>query len=307
MLLIRKLLYNHKWPDISEQTYTEHYNKYNGSVITHPDITKKISKLINIDLKFKGYYKNNILIAAAPVWDKHELCLKTALKKNNLKKHIDLGNAFTRLPIKNDINDIDNIPMPFTAEYLIIPDNLNIKLLNIKASKDKYIAIAKPADTWKKKVKYNRNRAKKIFLDNNKTSIKPISDFDSELLANWYLELFAKRWGFTATGAKLIPSIFNTLKDYLFGHILFYNNKPIAIQYILAVINKNYFNLEYINGGYDPSYENLSPGSILTAINIEHASNIALEKNLELFYSFGKYSDNYKKIWCNPVNIYRLT
>jgi len=287
------------WQQIDKQTYQQAYEQYGGSVITHPEIITKISAIIDIPLTYQATYTENKLIAAIPTWGKYIAGHKQALKKTGKKSLIDYGNAEIILPIAPE----HKITLPITADNISEINHPQIN--NLKPSKQKQIALAKnPQTQLNKKFRYNRKREWQQLQQKGATS-QNIQTVTPEEISNTYLNLFHQRWGFQAASAQNMQKTITALHPWLHGQIITIKDKPIAIQIIYAIETKHWHSLEYVNGGYDPAWQQHSPGSILTYLNLTQAQEKATKTQKKLRYSFGKADDPYKLRWCTLHNIYQ--
>ena len=64
--------------------------------------------------------------------------------------------------------------------------------------------------------------------------------------------------------------------------------------------------MEYVNGGVDPAFSALSPGSVLTYLNTQQAWALSGSTAKNLRYSFGKADNEYKDRWCSQSAIYSV-
>jgi len=289
-----------QWTSIDNILYTKAYQQYGGSFITHPDVITTLSTLTDMPLSFLGQYENNQLVGAIPIWGKYLAGSKTALKHAGKKKIIDTGNPQVTLPLATN----HSFHLPVKAEGITLHHKTQIT--NLKPSKLKALAIAKnPQKDWRKKFRYNRSRELKAFQAAN-GRLEPIEALSPTQIASHYLTLFEKRWGFPACSAPYMHKNLTVLAPWLTGHTLQIQGNIIAIQILYAIETPFYFTVEFINGGYDPTWQQYSPGSILTYLNVSQAANTAKKLGKPLRYSFGKADNNYKKYWCHTEPLYRV-
>ncbi|EPN57973.1 hypothetical protein A244_11190, partial [Pseudomonas syringae pv. actinidiae ICMP 18807] len=137
-------------------------------------------------------------------------------------------------------------------------------------------------------------------------TVRPVSEFSSAELASMYCDLFQRRWGFEATGARHKAEVIELLRDLLIGSVVFLNDAPIAIQLVYRVEAPQWVSIEYVNGGVDPETRDFSPGSVLSFVNTQSAWEDARALGKALRFSFGRADREYKDRWCNPVPVFQL-
>ena len=69
-------------------------------------------------------------------------------------------------------------------------------------------------------------------------------------LADIYLELFERRWGVKPDNKQQMVDMITSLRDMIFGYVLFYNGQPCAFQFITGRTAPNGFALT-MSTGYD--------------------------------------------------------
>ena len=134
---------------------------------------------------------------------------------------------------------------------------------------------------------------------------QPIQSCSPEELASTYRRLFELRWGFATPAGTALEQVFSLLHPYMTGSLLRMDGLPIAIQILYRVEAPEWISVEYINGGVDPAFQNLSPGSVLTFINTQAALQDASQRHKPLRYSFGRADRDYKMRWCRAVPVFR--
>lgn len=70
-------------------------------------------------------------------------------------------------------------------------------------------------------------------------------------LADIYLELFERRWGVKPDNKQQMVDMITSLRDMIFGYVLFYNGQPCAFQFITRADSPKWICFDYVNGGYD--------------------------------------------------------
>lgn len=285
------------WQEASLENYREAYAKFGGSFITHPDVLVAISDIANMPLRFLKQENQGVLIGAIAVWDKFLAGSKNGLKKAGKRSLIDIGNAEIILPLSAD----DTFTLRHKADNV---SGLHSNILNA-APADYEIAFAKPHMQCSKKFRYNQRRELRLIEEAGAT-YQPIQELSALEISQTYKTLFKKRWDFEAKGHQTLDDTIEKLKPFLIGYVLKLEGKPIAIQLVYMTESPNWLSIEYLNGGVDTDYQQLSPGSVLTYLNTQLAESLATEKNKSWRYSFGISDRDYKSRWCNPSPILHI-
>jgi len=291
------------WQIINLEDYTQVYEQFGGSVITHPQIIKELSALCDIKVTYFGLEakeqnkQNGQLIAAFAAWDKYLALSKQVLKKRKIPRLFDLGNSEVIIPTAKNAR----FNLPVKCEVISALNTANIG--NLKQA-DKSLALAKSFDLHGKKSISTKRRKLRQLNDNN-AHLVPINDFSADRQAAIYRELFKLRFGFNPKGINHLTEVFTIMRDFMQGFVIMHNDNPLAIQIIYAVESPTYLSYEYINGGVNPNIlHNYSPGTVLYFVNLQQAFKRANELNKDLRYSFGLLDNPYKESWCESHPIY---
>jgi len=219
------------------------------------------------------------------------------LKRAGKKALFDLGNAEIILPAAADAG----APLRHAARYL---SQLNQGRFDGLKAQQEQLAMARAPEELSKKFRYNQRRELRL-LEEAGGVVRPISDFTAPQIAAMYCDLFARRWGFPATGAERMGDVLARLQSLLIGSVLLLDDKAIAIQLVYRVEAPEWVSVEYINGGVDPETKAFSPGSVLSFLNTQAAWEDARARNKPLRFSFGRADREYKDRWCNPVPVFQ--
>jgi len=139
--------------------------------------------------------------------------------------------------------------------------------------------------------------------------ILDVESLSTKDICEAYLKLFKLRWK-----DKLRPfpkeNLFETIERFrhmLFGSALALNEEIIAIDLIFKSETIDWIYFDDINGGYNPSYSELSVGSVLLWENYNRAKELCQLGNKKLIFSLGKYREEweYKKTWCEVLPLRR--
>ena len=303
MGMLSRLFFNRKkgWSEINFQQYQSAYQQYAGSVLTHPEFVQAMSAVTQIETTFYGWFEDEQLIAATPVWGKYLAGHKKALKKASCRHKVDMGNAEVILPIAKQIQ----LTLPCRADHVSCVNQSQIKALK-KMSGDGLAMLKSYSDgDFSKKFKYNQRREQRLLIEAG-CAIQEIQEFTNEQIVSMYDELFAMRFGKSPKAISTLAEFLSYVRPFLFGHVLLMNNKAIAMQIVYLVETATHISAEYINGGVNTGYLELSPGSVLTFINTQAAEQYAITREKPLRYSFGHADTGYKSRWCHNSAIFRV-
>lgn len=286
------------WQAIAASDYAAAYAEFGGSVQTHPLVVAELSQLANVTPRYLGWYADGQLQGAIATWGRFIASSKEALKALGKKGLFDLGNGEIILPIR----PAANLPVRHAGRYC---SELNQgKVATLKAQAEE-LAMARAPEDYSKKFRYNQRRELRL-LEEAGGLIKPVADYSPEQFAAIYCQLFAERWGFTATGAASMPEVLRRLWPLVTGHVLELDGQPIAIQLLYAAESPDWLSVEYVNGGVDPQARDFSPGSVLSFINTQALWERARAAGKPLRYSFGRADREYKERWCHRVPVFQL-
>jgi len=285
------------WSVIDGPVYADAWQRYGGSVATHPQVVEQLADLAQIPVRYLGWHHNGELKAAIPAWGRHLALSKDVLKRHGKKGLFDLGNAEIILPAASDAG----APLRHAARYL---SELNQGRFSGLQAQTEQLAMARPHEDLSKKFRYNQRRELRL-LEEAGGVVRPISDFGAAEIAAMYCDLFQRRWGFPATGATRMAEVLERLRELLIGSVLLLEGAPIAIQLVYRVEAPEWISVEYVNGGVDPQTKAFSPGSVLSFLNTQAAWEDARARNKPLRFSFGRADREYKDRWCNPVPVFQ--
>jgi hypothetical protein len=286
------------WTPIDAAAYGQVWQRFGGSVATHPLVVERLAGLADIPVRYLGWQQDGDLQAAIPTWGRSLALSKDVLKRQGKKGLFDLGNAELILPVAAGAQ----VPLRHRARYL--SSLLEGRVSTLKPQPES-LAMARAPEDLSKKFRYNQRRELRL-LEEAGGVVRPVSDFTSAELASMYCDLFQRRWGFAATGAERMADVIELLRELLIGSVVFLNEAPIAIQLVYRVEAPEWISVEYINGGVDPQTRDFSPGSILSFLNTQSAWEHARAANKPLRFSFGRADREYKDRWCNSVAVFQI-
>ena len=283
------------WSVVDAPAYHEAWQRFGGSVATHPDIIERLAGLAQIPVRYLAWEQGGELNACIATWGRDLALSKDVLKRSGKKGLFDLGNAELILPAATDAQ----APLRQRARYLSTLNEGRFSGLKPQAEQ---LAMARTPEELSKKFRYNQRRELRL-LEEAGGVVRPVSEFSSTELAAIYCDLFLRRWGFVATGAERLAEVIELLREWLIGSVIFLNDAPIAIQLVYRVESPEWISVEYVNGGVDPETRAFSPGSVLSFLNTQSAWEQAREVGKPLRFSFGRADREYKERWCNPVQV----
>ncbi|WP_442110284.1 antimicrobial resistance protein Mig-14 [Pseudomonas sp. NUPR-001] len=286
------------WSEIDGAAYAQAWQRFGGSVATHPLVVEQLAELAQIPVRYLGWQRDGELKAAIPTWGRYLALSKDVLKRHGKKGLYDLGNAELILPAAADAQ----APLRHAGRYL---SELNQGRFTQLKPQAESLAMARTPEELSKKFRYNQRRELRL-LEEAGGQVRPVSSFTSSELAAIYCDLFQRRWGFPATGAERMAEVIERLRELLIGSVLFLEDAPIAIQLVYRVEAPEWISVEYINGGVDPQTKAFSPGSVLSFLNTQAAWEDARARNKPLRFSFGRADREYKDRWCNPVPVFQV-
>ncbi|MGY2362158.1 antimicrobial resistance protein Mig-14 [Pseudomonas azotoformans] len=286
------------WCVVDAPTYNEAWQRFGGSVATHPQVIERLAGLAQIPVRYLAWEQAGELKACIATWGRDLALSKDVLKRSGKKGLFDLGNAEVILPAAADAQ----APLRQRARYLSTLNEGRFSGLKPQAEQ---LAMARTPEELSKKFRYNQRRELRL-LEEAGGVVRPVSEFSSAELAAIYCDLFLRRWGFTATGAERLAEVIELMREWLIGSVIFLNDAPIAIQLVYRVESPEWISVEYVNGGVDPETRAFSPGSVLSFLNTQSAWEQAREVGKPLRFSFGRADREYKDRWCNPVQVFSV-
>ncbi|GHU15127.1 hypothetical protein FACS189441_6350 [Betaproteobacteria bacterium] len=279
------------WQEIDAALYARIWQRFGGSVATHPMVVEQLADLAEIPVRYLGWRMNEDWQAAMPTWGRYLALDKRVLKQQGKKGLFDLGNAEIILPVAPEAR----ISLCHHARYLSELHTHNI--VTAKPQREQ-LALTRAPEDFSGKFRYNQRRERRL-AEAAGGEIRFAKDFSPAEFAALYLALFQRRWGFAATGKAHMAEVFTRLQTHLSGAALFINDTPVAVQVLYRAESPNWLSVEYINGGVDPQSRDFSPGSVLSYANTQAAWDDARALEKPLRYSFGRADRDYKMLWCH--------
>lgn len=286
------------WTPIDAVSYAEAWQRFGGSVATHPQVVERLAALAGLPVRYLGWLSNGELQAAIPTWGRHLALSKDVLKQQGKRGLYDLGNAESILPIARDAR----VQLRHKVRYVSV---LNAPQIATLREQPEGLALAREPEEYSKKFRYNQRREQRL-LEEAGGVIRPMLALSATEQAVIYADLFQRRWGFEATGKAHLAEVFSLMRDFMTGSLVYLGDEPVAIQILYRVEAPQWVSVEYINGGVDPQNREFSPGSVLSFVNTQNAWAEARAMGKPLRYSFGRADREYKDRWCNRVPVYQV-
>jgi hypothetical protein len=239
------------WTVIDAAAYAQAWQRFGGSVATHPVVVERLAALARIPVRYLGCFADGQLLAAIPCWGRHLALSKEVLKQRGQRGLFDLGNAEVILPIAEQAS----VTLRWRMHYL---SELNAGRVSRPTPQPQGLALARAPEEYSKKFRYNQRRELRL-LEEAGGSLRPMLDFSAPEQARIYADLFERRWGFAARGKAHLSEVFALLREFMTGSVLLRHEQPIAIQILYRVEAPGWISLEYINGGVDPAKQRAQP------------------------------------------------
>lgn len=287
------------WTLIDAPAYEQTWQRFGGSVATHPQVVERLSGLARMPVRYLGWEAGGEIVAAVPCWGRHLALSKDVLKRQGKRGLFDLGNAEIILPVAEGAQ----VPLRQKARYV---SQLNSGTLLGLKEQTEGLALARAPEDYSRKFRYNQRREQRL-LEEAGGVVRPMSELSAEQQAQVYGDLFQRRWNFPVPGQQHLAEVFSLMREFMSGHVVEIDGAPVAIQILYKVQAPQWVSLEYINGGVDPQSREFSPGSVLSFVNTQHEWELARAQGKPLRYSFGRADREYKDRWCHTVPVYQVS
>ncbi|MBC6573309.1 antimicrobial resistance protein Mig-14 [Escherichia coli] len=283
------------WEPSTFCIYKNAFEKYGGSVNMHPAVVSYFMKYHAWEIEFFHYKKGGDIKGA------YFLC-------NG--KQIGIM-ARRRYPLSSD-----EILIPFAPDIkCFFPDKTNklssINKINIinatwSIARKKQNCIIK--DSFSTKFEKTRRNEVQRFIRNG-GEIKSIDQLSANEITRFYISLFHSRFGGELPCYEYddLLMFISSLQELMFGHVLFWDGEPCAIDIVLKSESSCNVYYDVPNGAVlnDESCMKLSPGSVLMWLNIDKARKYCKENNKKMIYSIGAFRPEwkYKLLWSVPCKV----
>lgn len=292
------------WPDMNTQTlknrlcgwqqsdfatYAESWYKHGGSFCTHPEIIAWLSSKLGMKLHF----------------------LSRKSRSGELSSIYYVKQTFSLYS--------DRYPVIFEDILLPLHDE-HKSLIPIKTSRLSPVHAGAARNgaffPWAKrkicyvKQRFSKSTAKKRTGERNKFlraggHIIMLSVLSNEQICDAYIRLFNLRWNNEKRcyQREALLEMLSQFRHFLFGHALVMDGNIIAIDLIFKSDCGRWIYFDDVNGGYDPQYSALRPGSVLLWENICQARTLSQTEGKKMIFSLGSYDKEwgYKNLWCDAL------
>lgn len=278
------------WSESDAETYRKCYQSYGGSINTHPDVIDFVLAKTGVTVKYYINYRKGSLQGAYPLVNG-----KLGVKIN---KTYPLSYDEVILPLHAN----EKFMIPESTNRLSSLHKSNIFNGNFSIARKNEVCIVK--DYFSAKTEKNRRNEFNRFIKAGGSYIDQ-SSLRAEDLTKIYVMLFKARFGEGVqcyTYENMLAFI-NHLRHMIFGYVLYINGTPCAMDLVLCNECNDFIYFDVPNGGVDPNYAALSPGSILMWLNINKAREISLKKGKVMRFSIGALRPRwkYKLRWADPL------
>lgn len=289
------------WDEVSFEDYENSCHLFGYNCESSPEFISFLLKK-SAPLKFYSYKKKNRVIAS--------VCVDNGWVVND---HKNSGSSFSSLPIPSNstyvpcqLDEGKKILLPFRTKCLHYLQNSNFYNTSYNLLSNRMVAIAKnPSIDFSTKTISSRNREIRNFLKRGGRFVS-VSEINGDELYDIYESLFRARRNASITDADLNKEFFIEFKSHFKGHIMFLKNQPVALQLIISVQSKIGLFADFINIGYLMGDDYGALGTMIMWKNLISLHEESLEKNIQLYYSYGSMSGKYKERWCNPLKVGRV-
>ncbi|WP_340618829.1 hypothetical protein [Xenorhabdus entomophaga] len=285
------------WKKASFDNYVEAYNLYGGGISTSPEVLQFLHYRFNFNEKyFVKTDDNDNILAAVCVWNSnylagdpnvfHEFYNPYPVCPNEIIFPIKQGHKCV-LPFKSKFLSSKNATSVLNSFHMV---NANREICFVKKSSGKTVNT--------------RNRELKKFL-NNGGSIINILDITTDEFVDIYDELFFMRRQIHID-KKAIKELLDEIPTLKFGNLLFWNNRPAAVQFVIKKQCINWINFDFVNIGRNMNLQDSSIGTIAMWVNVRDAMALSEKEKVEMRFSFGRPTFDYKDRWCVREKLYRV-
>ncbi len=289
------------WEETGLDVYRKCHYELNGNASSDPDLLNFQHQIYNIKHRYmiKVDNKENIL-AAICVWDDKYLANDPRTSELTSSESLPISSNELVLPISKDAKII----LPFKTKILSSLHGANILNSTFRFNARRKICIARNPLEFSSKTRQTRKRELKKFMEMG-GEILDVENFDAKTTMYIFDDLFYKRRGKHAINLSLNIELIKSFPEKFVGKILFMHGKPCAMQLITKSECKGAIFFDYINIGLDTALKNLSLGTVLTWVNLNHASEMCVKTNKAMRFSFGRPTFDYKARWCDSYELGR--
>lgn len=279
------------WERSDIDTYAKVFWEYGGCVNTSPDVVKFFMQHSALKFEFWHFRQDYEITAAYFLVEDKFLGL----------------NVWRDYPIS-----FDEVIIPIDSQQKVwLPDRTNrlsyaLKNNIVNASflfrEKRQVCLIK--DTFSTKTMKKRVGELNRFLKAG-GQIYRLSDLSPREVAELYVHLFKLRFTDTVScyDVDKMTALLSQIRHMVHGNVLFLNELPCSIDLMLIAESKRNLYIDVPNGGLDPQFSHLSPGSMVMWANICDARKLSQQKEKKMTFSIGSYNKNwdYKLRWANTI------
>ena len=289
MSYLKRIMYG--WSSSDEEIYRKCYALYGGSINMHPDVIDYVTSKTGQSVDYYHLERQGEVIACYPLIDDKMIGIR----------------AWSQFPFS-----YDDVLLPFDKNHrAFFPEKCNrlspelkdnLINANYKIARKGNVCYVK--DGFSSKSEKNRRNEYRRFINAGGMCMDQ-SQFTADELAAIYVKLFNARFAGSVRchEQSVLREAIENLRHLIFGNILFIDNKPCAMDLIFCAESNTMIYFDVPNGGVDPVYSHLSPGSLLMWKNIQDARDFSNNKNKDMIFSIGAYRKKlaYKTRWANVM------
>lgn len=283
------------WEPSSFEVYKKTFEQYGGSVNMHPDVVSYFMKKYAWNIEFFHYKKNGCIKGA------YFLCNEGQVGVMVRRKY-PLSSDEILMPISPDARCF----FPERTNKLSAIHKGNIINATWSIARKKENCVVK--ETFSPKFEKTRRNEVQRFLRNG-GEIKNIEQLSCKEITQIYMALFYYRFGnsLPCYGYDDLLDFISSLRKLMFGYVLFWKEKPCAIDIVLKSESEHRVYYDVPNGAIrnDVDCMKLSPGSVLMWLNIDEARKFCKENQKEMIFSIGAFRPEwkYKLLWSEPYKV----
>lgn len=292
------------WVRASASEYLEAFNRLGGSIHVHPLVISTLSLVFGKKPRFLVKKIDGRVVAAIPMLGNAIGGTRESLVASGLHDAIDIGDSEVILPLERGLMEFR---IPCSVSMISAVHLGEIAGLKQQANVSHMLALHHGGgdDSLSSRTLSGHRRKVRRFLESG-GQVQPVVELSPQELADTYIELFHLRWGRKPQGWRDLVRVVNILRPLLRGFVLLMNGKPVAVQIILAHPTPRGLLGVYVNGGVDPTQQELSPGSILYFLNVQQLHRESLAVGIPMRYAFGRNDHAYKQTWCHWEQAYKV-
>ncbi|MCT4737242.1 Mig-14 family protein [Raoultella ornithinolytica] len=277
------------WERSSFDTYTEVFQEYGGSINTSPEMVEFFMRRHALKFRFWHYQQEEGIIAAYFLAEDKTMGL----------------NVWRDYPLS-----FDEIIIPVSPQKKVwLPDSTNRLSSVLKAN----VVNASFALRRKRKICHIKDNFSAKTIKKRKGELKKflsmggechsLTDLSAREIAELYVRLFKLRFADTIRcyDVDKLTILLSEVNHMVYGNVLFFNNTPCSIDLMLGAESKRNLYFDVPNGGIDPKFSYLSPGSLVMWANICVARSLSQQREKKMTFSIGSYEKNwdYKLRWAD--------